>query len=109
MNEKDRQIVFELRNRLTDDVLKHLKRLVLFGSRAKGEETADSDLDILAIVDEKNTEIEKRLEDIAYQVMWDNDFKPIISLKVLAESHFLNALNKGYSFYRHVEREGITV
>lgn len=109
MNEKDRQIIFALKNRLTDDVLKHLKKLVLFGSRARGEETDDSDLDILAIVDEKNSEIEKHLEDIAYQIMWDNDFNPIISLKVLAEAHFLNSLNKGYSFYRHVEKEGITV
>lgn len=109
MNEKERQIIFELKNRLTDDLSKHLKKLVLFGSRARGEETDDSDMDILAIVDEKNLEIEKRLEEIAYQVMWDNDFKPIISLKVLAESHFLNALNKGYSFYRHIDKEGITV
>jgi len=109
MNERDRQIVFDLKNRLTNDVLKHLKKLVLFGSRARGEETGDSDLDLLALVDEKNSEIEKRLEDITYQVMWDNDFYPVISLKVLSESQFLTALNKGYSFYRHIEKEGITV
>jgi uncharacterized protein len=109
MNEKDRQIVFDLKNRLTEDVLKHLKKLVLFGSRARGEETGDSDLDLLALVDEKNSEIEKRLEDIAYQVMWDYDFNPVISLKVLAEAQFLTALNKGYSFYWHVEKEGVTI
>jgi len=109
MKEKDRQILFDLRSRLTDDVLKHLKKLVLFGSRVRGEETVDSDLDLLALVDEKNSEIEKSLEDTAYQVMWDNDFNPVISLKVLTEAQFLAALNKGYSFYRHVEREGIAV
>ena len=56
-----------------------------------------------------DSEIEKRLENIAYQVMWDNDFNPIISLKVLAESRFNEALNKGYSFYRYIETEGVAI
>ncbi len=69
----------------------------------------DSDLDVVVLVDEKTDEIERRLENIAYQVMWDHDFNPIISLKVLAESRFYDALNKGYSFYRHIETQGVAV
>ena len=33
----------------------------------------------------------------------------IISLKVFTEERFRSAAAKGFSFYRHVEREGVTV
>ena len=53
--------------------------------------------------------MEKKLDDIAYAVMWDYDFKPIISIKVTSESRFNEALAKGFSFYRHIEKEGVSV
>jgi predicted nucleotidyltransferase len=109
MEEKDRQIVLELKRRLPADVRDHLKKLIVFGSRARGEGAEDSDLDLIALVDKKDAEIENKLDDIAYSVMWDYDFKPIISLKVFAESRFKNAAAKGFSFYRNVERDGIAL
>ena len=109
MNEEDRALVLELKRRLPSDLKVHLKHLIVFGSRATGEASVDSDLDIIALVDEKTNEIEKRLENIAYQVMWDHDFHPIISLKVLTKSRFDDALGKGYSFYRHIETKGVAV
>ena len=109
MNEEDRALVLEFKRRLPADLKAHLKHLIVFGSRATGEAPVDSDLDVVVLVDEKIDEIERRLEDIAYQVMWDHDFNPIISLKVLAESRFYDALNKGYSFYKHIETEGVAI
>jgi predicted nucleotidyltransferase len=102
-------LILEFKRRLPIELERRLRKLIVFGSRVKGEATEDSDLDIIALVDEKTTEIEKKLEDIAYQVMWDHDFKPMISLKVVEESQYYNALNKGFSFYRHVEKEGVSV
>lgn len=109
MNAKDMALIREVKRRLSPDLQQHLKQLVVFGSRARSEATEDSDLDVIAIVDEKSVDIENRLEDVAYQVMWDNDFKPIISLKVVAESQFNSAIDKGFSFYRHIKREGVAV
>jgi predicted nucleotidyltransferase len=109
MNERDREIISELKHRLTDDILPHLKKLIVFGSRVRGEAAEDSDIDILVVITEKNPDIEKKLEDIAYSVMWDYDFKPIISIKTTSESHFNESLARGFSFYRHVEKEGISV
>ncbi len=105
MEKKDRQIVEELKRRLPPDVKRHMRKLIVFGSRA----TEESDLDIIVLVDEKTPAIENALDDMVYAVMWDHDFKPIISLKVIAESQFKGALDKGYSFYKHVEKEGVAV
>lgn len=107
MDERDRALIEEFKKRLPAKVARHLRKIIIFGSRARGEATEDSDLDVIALVDEKTPEIEKHLEDAAYQVMWDHDFKPIISLKVFAESQFYNAVNRGFSFYRHIEKEGV--
>ncbi len=109
MDERDRALLTEFKNRLTPELARHLRRLIIFGSRARGEAGEDSDLDVVALVDRNTPEIERGLEDIAYQVMWDHDFKPIISLKVFDESHYSDALRRGFSFYRHVEKEGVAV
>lgn len=109
MDERDKILIEELKNRLSADVTGHLRKIIIFGSRVRGEAAEDSDLDVIALVDEKTPEIEKQLEDTAYQVMWDHDFKPIISLKVFSESQFYGALNSGFSFYRHVGKEGVAV
>jgi len=109
MENKDRQIVEDLKKRLPPEVTQHIRKLIVFGSRATGRATEESDLDIIALVDVKTPDIENILDDVAYRVMWDRDFKPMISLKVIAESQFKNALDKGYSFYKHVEKEGVAV
>ena len=109
MNDIDRQIIAELKKRIPEDIRYHIKKLILFGSRARGDAGEDSDLDIIALVDEKNSEIENKLGDAAYSVMWDNDFRPVISLKVFAESRFQNAVERGFSFYRNVDEEGVVL
>ncbi len=95
MNDRDRELLLEFKKRLPSDLSNQIKRLIVFGSRVKGEAQEESDLDVIALVNEKTPEIENLLSDIVYQVMWDYDFKPIISLKVFSESQFYNALNRG--------------
>jgi predicted nucleotidyltransferase len=106
MKEQDRTIVLELKKRLSADLQKRVIKFILYGSRARGVDAEDSDLDL---VDEKTPEIERALDDLAYGVMWDHDFKPLISLKVFSEARFRSSMEKGMSFYRHIEKEGIPI
>jgi len=109
MENKDRELLLEFKNRLPADLRGHMEKLIVFGSRARGTHTDGSDLDIAVLVDIKTDEIEKRFEDIAYAVMWDNDFKTMLSIKVLEVSKFQDAVSRGYSFYRHIESDGVLV
>jgi predicted nucleotidyltransferase len=109
MNERDRQIALEFRRRLPIEVSNRLRKLIIFGSRARGDAADDADLDVIVLVDRKSAELEAKLDDAAYSVMWDNDFSPIISLKVFDESRFNNLVDKGFSFYRNVVQEGIVL
>jgi predicted nucleotidyltransferase len=108
MEERDRNLILEFKKRLPADVMAHIRKMIAFGSRVRGQEE-DSDLDLLILVDRKIPELESKIEDIAYQVMWDHDFKPIISIKVFTEAGYLNSLKEGFSFYKTIEREGITL
>lgn len=109
MEERDRNLVLEFKNRLSADVMVHIRKVIAFGSRVRSQGEEDSDLDLLILVDRKTPELESKIEDIAYQVMWDHDFKPIISIKVFTEAIYLNSLKEGFSFYKAIEREGITL
>jgi len=109
MKEKDRNIVQDIKRRLPEEVQRHVERFIVFGSRAMGDAPADSDLDLIALVDMKTPEIEKALDDAAYEVMWDHDFDPIISLKVFSKASFESAVARDLSFYRNVDSHGITV
>lgn len=109
MGNRDSEIAGELKRRFDKDIPGHIRRLVVFGSRAKGEGMIDSDLDIVALVDEKTPELEKYLEDMTYQVMWEYDFSPVISLKIFSESKFKEALDKGFSFYKRIDSEGVLI
>lgn len=107
MDERDRNLILELKNRLPAEALAHIRKVIAFGSRVRGQGEDDSDLDILILVDDKTSDLESKIEDIAYQVMWDHDFKPIISIKVFTEAYYRNYLAEGFSFYKNIEREGV--
>jgi predicted nucleotidyltransferase len=109
MREKDRNIVQDIKRRLPEEMRRHVERFIVFGSRARGDAPTDSDLDLIALVDKKTAEIEKALDDVAYEVMWDHDFNPIISLKVFSRSKFENSVARGMSFYKNVDTQGIVV
>ena len=109
MKEKDRSIVQDIKQRLSEQVQRHVERFIVFGSRARGDAPVDSDLDLIALVDKETPEIEKALDDVAYEVMWDNDFNPIISLKVFSRSSFESAVARDLSFYKNVDSQGIAV
>jgi len=109
MDERDRNLVLEFKKRLPADVMAHIQKVIAFGSRVRGQGEDDSDLDLLILVDWRTPELESKIEDIAYQVMWDHDFKPIISIKLFTEAGYRNSLAEGFSFYKNIEREGVSL
>ncbi len=102
-------MVQSLKKRLEEVAGEKLQAVILYGSRAWGHPDPDSDLDVAAIVQECTPQLEEALFEAAYQVMWDSDFFPLISLKVFDASNFSAYREKGFSFYRKVAEEGIAL
>ena len=48
----------------------HLKKVILFGSRARGEETSGSDYDCLVVVDEASEEVKDIIDEVAGDTLY---------------------------------------
>ena len=81
---------------------KYIKRIILFGSVARGEDNEDSDIDIL-IVSDFGDNIEPLIADEVFKIVLDKE--EFISAHVMPESK-LNRL-KSFTFLNNIEREGI--
>jgi len=109
MNRIVEEIKQKIKEKLLSEVPERVLKIIIFGSYARGDETPDSDLDILIVVTDKSKKLEKQIFDIAYEIMWDYDFTPLISLEIMTEEHWQQLKNKNSSFYRNIQREGIAL
>lgn len=88
---------------------KHLKKVILYGSYARGDFTSDSDIDIMILLDLSDIDIKgfrHCLSEVTYNfnMEYDIDIKPIAK----NEEHFRKWISV-YPFYSNVEREGVNL
>lgn len=99
-------IVKEFKEILISKFDQEIIKIVVYGSYATGAEKPESDLDILVVV--KSKDIEEEIDDIAYKIMWEFDFVPLLSIYVVSEEHFNYIKKIRTGFYEAIE-EGIEV
>ena len=88
---------------------KHLKKVILYGSYARGDYKKNSDVDIMILVDLSETEIRKfenRVYDVAFEIEMDTgvDISPVIKNKNQFE-YWVDTL----PYYKNVREEGVTI
>jgi len=84
---------------------KYIKQIILFGSVARGEDTKDSDIDILIITSQKNRELENSINSKAADILLEKE--EIISPFIMTEDHFNNT--KNFSFLQNVLSDGMII
>lgn len=87
----------------------HIKKVILYGSYARGDFKQDSDIDIMILVDLADADmkqLENQIFDATYDFNYehDTDIMPIVQ----NENHF-NYWKNAYMFYNNVEKEGVTI
>ena len=107
--ESDRLLIEELKRHLQEVAGDRLQAVIAYGSRVWGQTGPDSDLEVAVIIQGLTPELEEALQETAYQVMWEHDFTPLISLKVFDASSFSTYQEQGFSSYRKVAQEGISL
>ena len=85
----------------------NLISLRLFGSRARGEGTEESDLDVLIVLREKNRALCRRIvtEALEIDLAYDTNLAPTI----LSVEEYQQNRNCYTPFYRNVERESVSL
>jgi predicted nucleotidyltransferase len=87
--EKDREIAEELKRRLLASDGKRIRRLILYGSRAQGSATEESDFDFLVI---ENDPVSKR-DEMRRLRQSLSDLEYLVDVWVMGEEEFEETRN----------------
>ncbi len=77
----------------------------LFGSRARGDAHAESDIDILVLVDDAPTSVRSRIFEITADIFleYEIDLSPL----VMGRAHYADLLQRELLLPQDIERDGI--
>lgn len=106
-DENIRNMLLELAESLHRVYGEKLKRVVLYGSIARGTQTVDSDIDVMILVDGDKDELhlyDDRLNDVSTD--FSLKYLKVLSVVDISYQEYENWRNLS-PFYRNVSKEGI--
>ena len=107
INNAIQAFVNEVNNLLGDRV----KKIVLYGSYARGDFNEGSDIDIMVLTDltdEEIIEYRDNISNIAYDIEEENDFDIYLS-PLLKNLNKFNYWLEALPFYMNVQKEGVVL
>ncbi len=106
--EKINKILEEFKKKAIKQYGDHIKKIILYGSYARGDFQEDSDIDIMVLVDFPKDEIcnhDSGLSDIGFDLSFDNDF---IEISIIMQNiDFFEKWVVSYPFYKNVANDGV--
>ena len=93
--------------RSLSNVRDRIEKLILFGSRARGDEKPYSDYDILIVAAERDRDLMDAVHDAAIDALLATG--KVVSPKVFRRRDFERFSNIPTPFFRNVLREGISL
>lgn len=105
MKEIELQIVREFRSRL--ETIIPILDLRIFGSRARGDEREDSDLDLFIKVDKLDRALREKIHNLAWEIGFEKNL--LISTFVVSETDVKTGTVGASPLYAKVIKEGIIV
>lgn len=86
-----------------------LQKVLLYGSYARGEETSESDIDVMALVDMSREELASYRRAVSdFSSTLDLQYGVLLSIK-LQDTETFNRYANTLPFFQNVVREGISV
>ena len=84
-----------------------VERMILFGSKARGTATADSDLDLLVVIKDGDWWLKRDLRRCGYALAVATEVVP--SIMVFTAAEWASYATRQAPFYRTVSRDGVAV
>jgi len=83
------------------------ERMIIYGSKARGEGHPESDLDVLLIVPDTHAHLKRELRRIGYMLAATSEAVP--SILAYTQNEWDSRGEIGSPFHRAVERDGVRV
>ena len=97
---------YEIAREFVEDISSdNIVQTILFGSVARGDDTNESDIDILIIIRSDNCQVEDMIDKMVVDFILEKE--EVISPHVMTEDHFNKT--KDYSFLKTVMAEGMVI
>ena len=105
MDEKRKKVLTDLKNSLEDLLGDRIWRMILFGSMARGDFAAESDIDVAIIIRGLTRELKHQILDRVAEVELKN-LTPVSTL-LLSEEEFNRLKRRERRIALDIEREGV--
>jgi predicted nucleotidyltransferase len=99
----DRQMALEFKRRVA--ALVPILQFSVFGSRARGDATDGSDLDVFLVVDHIDADLREKISEIAWEVGFENDV--VLSTFVVTVEQLEHGPVGVSPIIRQIEKEGV--
>lgn len=107
LTEKEKSILIEFKRDLISKYPDEIIKIIIFGSKARGDAHAESDIDVLVIIKPDNWQIIDAIRTIGYSLDESIDYK--LSIQAFSEAHYNFLQENNFQFTTNVERDGILV
>jgi len=101
----ERKALLDLVTRLEQRFSQTIRHVWLFGSKARGDSDAESDIDLMIVVDNYNWSLEKDITHLTTQT--DYTYNVVLSDHVISTARFEQMAARREPLYHSLEREGI--
>ena len=103
----EKPILEEFKRRVEQRFPGEIVRLVLFGSKARGDASVESDFDVLVVIHSEDWKLGDEIRDIGYELEIAHGV--VLSIQVMGQRKYQERKGRGSTFVANVEQEGLAV